>query len=160
MNPRIVKNVLYVALPVALLAAGYWIGQTAIKPRLQGPAVETVALAPVGDCDLEAGGCTLRSADGIEAHVEVTGRISPLRRFGLVLRTREEVEEIRVLLEMRGMEMNVRPISFEPAGDGAHEGSAILPACPAGRSDWEAQLRFRIGDRWYGGEIPFVVERD
>lgn len=147
-------------LPLVLLAllalAGYWFAQTVLRPMLATGGGDALALTLIGECRLEDEGCVL-TADNLRMRLRTAGEISPLRRFGFVLDDAQGVESAEVSLEMVGMDMGVNRTRLKPVGVGRHEGSTILPACPAGRSDWVARLSIVSKGQRYEGEIPFVV---
>lgn len=141
-----------------LAAGGYWSAQTFLRPLLATETGQSLPLVIEGECRLAGEGCVLVAA-ALRLHLMTVGTISPLRRFAFVLDGPQDVASATVSLEMIGMDMGVNRVRLDAVDEGRREGSTILPACPAGRSDWVARLNVTIAGRRYEGAVPFVVER-
>ena len=114
---------------------------------------EVLASAPLDPaCDLRAGPCTVRFADGAEV------------RFGLEPRTLPPVAPLRIAVEVRGIAAELVEVDF--AGTdmnmgynrmpltqtqsqsqtqaqtraGRYEGRGMLPVCVRNRMEWEAKV--------------------
>jgi hypothetical protein len=120
--------------------------------------------APGAPCDLRASACTLPLGGGGTVTLELSPRpLRTMRELAVRAEVRgaagDEGAAVLVSFEMEGMRMGENVARLAPAGNGRHEGRAVLVRCPSGRRDWTAALRVeRAGVPPSAALFRFTVE--
>ncbi len=146
--------------PAAFVAAALVSVVIAVRlAALLVPAPGVLAQVEPG-CDVRAGPCTARFADGGEVTLEVDPRGIPVMQ-PLVLRvTIQGIEVSAVAVDFAGVDMNMgyhRP-SLAPVGSGSWRGAGMLPSCVRARMLWEAQVLLTTPRGLFAA--PFRFETD
>lgn len=139
----VVVVALAVLMLTAFVLARKWQSADTAYQRLEAPA----------DCDLRAGPCRQRVADG-EVQLTLSPAAIPLMQTLSVSVVTSGLQAERVTVEIRGlnMDMGLNRTRLEQVGSGAWAGETILPICSQRRMEWEAAVRVDGLGRF---EIPF-----
>jgi len=124
-----------VALAFAALAAGLW-WRPGAPDYSSGPLKTLVAER---DCDPAQRACGARGED-LRLQLRLGPPVTMLRTFPVTVQVHPHsafaVHRVEVNFAMVGMDMGVNRYRLASARDGRWEGSALLPVCASGRSDW------------------------
>jgi len=123
------------------------------------PAPRVLAQAEPG-CDVRAGPCTARFADGGDVTLEVDPRGIPVMQPLVLQVTIQGIEVSAVAVDFTGVDMNMgynRP-SLAPVGSGSWQGAGMLPTCVRARMLWEAKVLLTTPRGLFAA--PFRFETD
>jgi len=123
----------------------------------QGAVEQPLGVIP--GCDAAKQACQARGGAGTLS-LQLMGPVRPLQPFTYRLAWEgAPVHSMSVDFQMVGMDMGENRYQLTADGAGPWHGSAILPVCTSGRSDWVADVRVHTADGLtYNARIPFVAE--
>lgn len=124
-----------------LVASALWLGRGTLGPATSGPA-KTLTVEPSG-CNPAVDTCTAK-ADDMILHVRLGPPVVVLKSFPVTVRlhpsSRFAVRQVLVQFTMKGMDMGLNRYRLVSDGDGRWTGTAMLPVCTTGRTDWLATV--------------------
>ncbi|MEJ2344648.1 MAG: hypothetical protein P8076_06350 [Gammaproteobacteria bacterium] len=145
--------------PLALLLALVVLGTAGWKARgLLQPRATVTATTP--NCDLQAGPCAARLADGRGVILTLSPRpvvaLQPMRVHVRLVGLRVS----RVVIDFTGvnMEMGFNRFVLKPDG-AAYAGQAILPVCTRSRMEWRAAVLVQSADGVLAFPFRFATVR-
>jgi hypothetical protein len=141
--------VLFLALA---LVAGYKVWPL-LNPRIS-------ARAPLDpDCDLRAGPCTARFAEGGTVALRITPAQIPLVQPLQLEVTLRDMQARRVEVDFQGVDMNMgynRP-SLKQASAGRFIGQGMLPVCVRYAMEWEARVLLHTESGLLAAPFRFIT---
>jgi hypothetical protein len=125
----------FVAIAVVVMAGVFLAGcENGAPPRLIA-------------CDVGKAPCAADTALG-RIELELTPRPIPaMQPLMVTVSSGEPLDEVRVHLSGRDMDMGPNQTRLSSPGPLRWQGSAMIPVCLTGRMRWEATLQIRRGDR-------------
>lgn len=145
---------------LAVLAAVGLIALWALRPGMEVSSPTATPLQIEMDCDSALRVCAARS-DALDIALQLGPPVRPMQAFEIQVRSLRGPlgadARVDVQFQMRAMDMGINRYRLAIAADGVWRGTAILPVCASGRSDWIAQLDIRAGGRHWIAELPFTV---
>lgn len=110
------------------------------------------------DCDSAETACVARGP-GIAVELSLGPSVQPMQPFPIQLRVVHGPlsANARVELQFRMQDMDMGQNRYRLVADeqGVWQGTAVLPMCTRGRSDWLAQLAIQDGGRHWSAVLPF-----
>ncbi len=124
------------------------------------PAPRVLAQAESG-CDVRAGLCTARFADGGEVTLEVDPRGIPVMQPLILRVTIQGIEASAVAVDFAGVDMNMgyNRSSLAPVGSGSWQGAGMLPTCVRARMRWEAQVLLTTPRGLFAASFRFETDQ-
>ncbi len=124
------------------------------------PPPAATLLVAEADCDSSQRICVARS-DSLTLGLRMVPPVRALQPFALQLGIPGEPlpadARVEVQLQMRGMDMGVNRYRLVVDAEGIWHGTAIVPVCVSGRSDWLAQVEVTAGGKRWLAELPFTL---
>lgn len=149
-----------VLLAVSGLAVGVYFGY-----RNSSTTTRTVeVLSSAADCRVTEARCEASGGNALVSLV-LQGPVTPMSTFGVDVGVAglapESIEAVRLVFEMRGMDMGqnsyvLRPMS-SPADMSHWQTQAMLPVCTTGRRDWLAIVSVIAGQEEYVAKFVFTA---
>ncbi len=152
---RVLGGLLF-GLLLASVVIGAW------RYRSTGDAIPEVLL-PLNidvDCNSAQAACVAR---GEEFAVELSlgPPVQPMQPFNIQLHVLQgqlsTAAQVELQFQMQDMDMGQNRYRLMADEQGAWRGTAVLPVCSRGRSDWVAKLDVQDGDRHWSAELPFTA---
>ena len=141
-----------------VLAAGWLAWQSESASVVDEPQAQRLGKA---DCSPLGASCWV-TAGRLRLELAFPARVRALQPFTmeLTLRGMAPVDSVVVEMNMEDMDMGVNRFVLKPAPgkEGVWQGTAMLPACMSGRSDWVADVTVAAEERRYQARFPFVLE--
>lgn len=153
-------NRAWIKYAVALLTAAGLVALWTLRPGMDVSAPSATPLHVEADCDSALRACAARS-DSVDIALQLGPPVRPMQVFTIQVRTLRGTlgadARVDVQFQMRDMDMGINRYRLAIDADGVWRGSALLPVCSSGRSDWIAQVEISTAKRRWTAELPFTV---
>ncbi len=158
-SPRSTTALLW-ALAALLLVAVVAVALHKAGPMLNPTLAEVAPLDP--SCDLRAGPCDARFANGGVVRLAIEPRsipvVTPLRLA--VETTGLDVRAVEIDFAGVDMNMGYNRAALEPVAAGVYRGQGTLPVCVRARMDWEARVLIHTGEGTLAAPFRFTTVRN
>lgn len=145
---------------LGLLSVWVWRSDVLVPADDTGSKRVTETTWVVPACPLLEQACTARGKGG-ELRLFLQPPVRPLQAFEVVLVSHlgEMPDAVQVEFRMPGMMMGLNRFSLkqDATDSGRWHGTAMLPVCVSGRSDWVAEVSVRQGEHRLLARFPFVL---
>lgn len=153
------RNGLWLFLSGLVLVAvvtSLWRSRTAVDSETN----EVLPLMVAADCDSAQTACAARGA-GFAVELSLGPHVRPMQPFAIQLRAMQgqltSSAQVELQFRMQDMEMGQNHYRLVADEQGIWHGTAVLPVCSRGRSDWLAQLAIQDGGRHWLAMLPFTA---
>ena len=147
------------ALTLLLAAALLWYGARLDEESVLHP-VDASPLVVDTDCDPRREACTAEG-EGMRLTLRLIEEVPVLAPFPVRVTVAPvaAARAVSVDFTMPGMDMGLNRYRLRDAGNGQWEGTATLPVCTTGRTDWLATVTVQGEAGAWRAAFAFVTER-
>lgn len=144
-------------LGIVLIIAMFGVWQ---QPADEALSIEPLPLRVEAECDSAQTACVARG-EGFALELSLGPPVQPMQPFGIQLRMLQgqlsSAAKIELQFQMQDMDMGQNRYRLTVDEQSVWRGTAVLPVCSRGRSDWFAQIDIQDGERRWSAELPFTV---
>ncbi|MBU1190715.1 MAG: hypothetical protein KKE76_03275 [Gammaproteobacteria bacterium] len=130
------------------------------RPADEVLPTEPLPLLAAAECDSAQAACVARG-EGFALELSLGPPVQPMQPFGIQLRILQGQlsSDATVVLQFQMQDMDMGQNRYRLIADeqSVWRGTAVLPVCSRGRSDWFAQIDIQDGERRWSAELPFTV---
>ena len=155
MNKTLIVQIVVI---VSIVAGYFLIDFNKVYNSLRGEVQYTVQDK---NCDLHTSPCNIVTKDGTKFELEVFPKEIPLMEtLTFKLKSSDDkLENIKLSIYATNMFMGQFDLKFENLGNGLYEAKGILPTCPIGNMQWNADIELNKISERIGARFQFQTTR-
>jgi len=157
-NPNNTKDTIIAISAIVIIVMGYFlIDFNAMYQSIKG---EAQFITQKKTCDLHNSACIIKIQDDTTFELEIFPKTIPLMekiKFS-IKSNNPNLENLKLNIYATNMFMGEFNLPIKNLGNGNYEAAGILPTCPVGDMQWNAEIRIEKINKTIGARFQFKTD--